>query len=165
MVLLLHNPCSVFTNHHVTSPILKYHVEGRERRGCKTCISDDWWTLWQLPRAGQCKGCTQLTGKTHMGQTLPPQKRAEGCIGLKYIESIFIDIEVPMWSLLQKEYKISVENWDFVAKTVRWCERNRQGLAKPLGLRQLQQKGGREGVGGWAGLSRTTGSVRTAGVL
>ena len=47
-------------------------------------------------------GCTQLTGKTHMGQTLPPQKRAEGCIGLKYIESIFIDTEIPMWTLLQK---------------------------------------------------------------
>ena len=43
-------------------------------------------------------GCTQLTGKTHMGQTLPPQKGLGlYCrIGLKYIESIFIDTEVPM---------------------------------------------------------------------
>ena len=45
-------------------------------------------------------GCTQLTGKTHMGQALTPQKRAEGCIGLEYIESIFIDTEVPLWTPL-----------------------------------------------------------------
>ena len=107
MVLLLHNPCSPITI-YITC------IDLSCRRQINKGMQDlhIWWLVNTLatPKSRTVqRGALSWQERPTWAKPYHHKKRGEGCIGLKYIESIFIDTEVPMWFLLQKESALKTE--------------------------------------------------------